>query len=78
LIKANPDASVWFDPFITTEIVTTNDLCQALNSIFTQMRSRGQASLEKVAIYTYVLLFQIHLNGMEELIFERCVDSRMF
>lgn len=68
----------WFDPLITSDVVTTNDLCEAFRQLFDSLKEQGYSSIEKATIYTYVLIFQMHMNSLEEALFDRCVDSSLF
>jgi len=75
LLKQQP--LTWYDPLITQDIVTPSDLCTSLHQLYTELNKKGISTLDKVAVYTYSLLFHINHNALEEIIFERCVDSMM-
>lgn len=70
-------ANQWFDPLITSDVVTTSDLCEAFRELFTALKGQGYQSIEKATIYTYVLIFQMHMNSLEEQVFDRCVDKSL-
>ena len=67
----------WFDPFIPSIIITNGDMCHGIKEIYSELKTRNILDFTNAAIYTYVLIYQMDLNAMEESIFERCVDSRM-
>ena len=52
-------------------------MCHAYKELFIELRDRNVTGFEEAAIYSYVLTYQMYLNSMEELIFERCVDSKL-
>jgi hypothetical protein len=68
---------LWFNPVIPHEIITYGDMCHALKELYSELKVRKVTEFENAAIYTYVLIYQMYLNSMEELVFEKCVDSRL-
>jgi len=67
----------WFDPLIPSDIITYGDMCHAFKELFIELRDRNVGDFTEAAIYSYVLTYQMYLNSMEEIVFERCVDSKL-
>ena len=42
------------------------------------MNHRGLTSNLELGTYAYVLTYHMYLNSMEERIFEKCVDSKLY
>jgi hypothetical protein len=47
----------WYDAYITQDIVSTSDLCDALQQLYKELKSKNSTSIDKAVIYTYSLLF---------------------
>ena len=69
--------NLWFDPLLPSEIVTFGDICEAISELYEKVKEKGVMDTQDVSIYSYVLIYQIFLNSMEEKVFETCVDSRI-
>lgn len=52
-------------------------MCVAIREVMSELKKRKMLEFTNSAIYTYVLIYQMSVNALEEKIFEQCVDSRM-
>jgi hypothetical protein len=60
LASAEPS---WFNPATPSDLVSYLDTCSSLLTLF---HERNSTNLATATIYTYALLYQLHLHGLEE------------
>lgn len=54
--------------------MTPLDTCSSLLTLY---RERNTTDLATGTIYTLALMYQLHLHGLEERLYQRCIDSRV-
>ncbi len=67
----------WYDPSIPSEKITIGDICHAYKGLFGELHRRNITDFKDASIYSYVMIYQLYLNSMEEQIFSECVDQRL-
>lgn len=70
-------ANWWFDPIIPSETITYGDTCDAFKELFMQLELMAISSYEDKVIYSYVMIYQLYINSMEETVFSKCIDSEL-
>ena len=65
----------WFDPIIPSQLITRRDVCVSFAELFQELHKKNKLKATQVQVYAYVLVYEMYLNAMEQVTFQRCSDK---